>query len=739
MYRLIALLVFSLFQFCAQAQSFLFKSFDSIEVRNINGQKYRNPWAGGVIAPQFLEMDLNADGNSDLVVFDRSDNSIRTFIRNGTAGNSFFVHSPGYECKFPQVFDWLIIADYNCDGLPDLFSSGSGSVMLYKNIGVPGNPSFQLINTSIYATYNGSIVSNIFSLSTNIPAILDVDNDGDLDILGFDLLNSNQINYYKNFSKERYGRCDTLDLHQIDYCWGKFKVSPTSNDIITGLNNNCAGPRPAIFTGLEKTQHSGGTILMWDFDRDGDKDILLGDVDQHDMVLGINGGNKDTARITAKDTSFPNYNSSINIREFPASFLIDVDFDGKKDLIAAPNEYFTSFKKNQIWHYKNVGTLRDSFALVKRNFFESDMINEGKWSAPIAFDASNDGKTDLIVFSVNDANASYASVYQNFGTNINPIWQLTDTNWLNLKTFNIRLAIPSFGNLNADTLPDLLIGSESGKLYYFQNTTLVGQPASFLLVDSNYAGINAGFNASPDLADVDLDGKIDLVVGNRNGKLAWYKNIGTITQPNFALQSSFFGKVNVSEIFTQGFSVPRFADFNGNGTLDLVVGSNSGKVFFYPDVNLHLIDSFPLSTVSYLCNSSAPYIQQNWGARIAPSIFNLDGNQLPDILFGNFKGGINAVNNISQSVSSTNAKAENQITVYPNPANGTIYIRFEEPQATSTTFQLFDITGRLVKQLSILSQDNSHQLTTSDLANGTYFWKIVQWNGTQVGKIILQH
>ena len=40
-------------------------------------------------------------------------------------------------------------------------------------------------------------------------------------------------------------------------------------------------------------------------------------------------------------------------------------------------------------------------------------------------------------------------------------------------------------------------------------------------------------HCGPTLADVDSDGKLDLVVGDFSGKFTWYRNVGTNTAPMY--------------------------------------------------------------------------------------------------------------------------------------------------------------------------------------------------------------
>jgi len=54
------------------------------------------------------------------------------------------------------------------------------------------------------------------------PAMADIDNDGDLDLLTFFGLGS-YVEYHKNLSVEKYGTCDSLDFILTDKCWGILK------------------------------------------------------------------------------------------------------------------------------------------------------------------------------------------------------------------------------------------------------------------------------------------------------------------------------------------------------------------------------------------------------------------------------------------------------------------------------------------------------------------------------------
>jgi hypothetical protein len=66
-------------------------------------------------------------------------------------------------------------------------------------------------------------------------------------------------------------------------------------------------------------------------------------------------------------------------------------------------------------------------------------------------------------------------------------------------------------------------------------------------------------------------------------------------------------------------------------------------------------------------------------------------------------------------------EVNNEINIYPNPTNDRLNISLSQ-QSSSTTIQLFDITGRIVKNVN--TQNNINQIDVSDLCNGLYFINI---------------
>jgi len=171
-----------------------------------NTQLLGNAWAGGLNNPQFSTIDFDNNGTLDLFVFDRSTNRVLTFINNNTPNQTSYQFAPQYAAYFPaNMHDWAILTDLNHDGLNDLITYGVASIQYYTASRQPNNTLlFSLVTTNLRFVSNGT-PTPIPANPVDIPAFVDVNKDGDLDILQFDFIGK-YMEYYENQSIEKTGR-----------------------------------------------------------------------------------------------------------------------------------------------------------------------------------------------------------------------------------------------------------------------------------------------------------------------------------------------------------------------------------------------------------------------------------------------------------------------------------------------------------------------------------------------------
>ena len=177
---------------------------------------------------------------------------------------------------------------------------------------------------------------------------------------------------------------------------------------------------------------------------------------------------------------------------------------------------------------------------------------------------------------------------------------------------------PALGDLDNDGDLDLLVGERSGHLTLYRNLGSAASP-DWQFEASDYAGVATGGWAYPALADVTDDGALDLFVGAGNGTVSIYYNDGTPAAPLWPDSPDVSLSVGNN-------AAPALDDLDDDGDLDLLVGHEGGTLYHFKNTGTITNPVWTQQTTSYGGISESGSLQ--------PAFVDLDGDTDLDLLVG---------------------------------------------------------------------------------------------------------
>ena len=718
--------------------------WDTVTVFGMEGTALDNPWTGGLTAPQFSAADLDGDGVQDLFLFDREGDRILPFqgcVSDVPEEPLTYLHRPDWRAAFPEdMRNWVLLRDANCDGVPDVFHNSQSGIRMWLGqmqdglVDYPVDPGANLFGNWDFGA--GDQVLPLICLNTDIPALDDFDGDGDLDMVTWTETSSTLYAYTgRGATEESVGCGDTLVWDVTNRCYGMLDEASEDNTLFIGEAHTCGfnvhEPRweSGELTGVSR--HAGGTTALLELDGDGHLDLLLGDVSYNSltacyMAEAVDGQDSTTS---TNDTWPADLGGvALNLQRFPAAYLLDADQDGVRDLLLASNVTFEVNGRNGVWFYRNAGTEAEPvWDLQNTAFLQDGMIDVGPGAYPAFTDLDGDGLTDLVLACkeryLGPGNTpALLARFRNVGTAMAPAFEQLDTNWLSLPDYGLESVVATFGDLDSDGDDDLILGDELGNLHLWTNVADGGGPAEYdltdpALTDDTGEAIDVGQFAAPCLHDLDADGDLDLIVGEKNGNLNLYENIGTPTSASFSLANANAGGVQVDNLLgINGFSTP---DILVTGTESvLVVGNELGHLQVF---------SLPEDAIAGAEEIWAELSNQ-WdglyeGEFAAPALADLDGDGAQDLIVGSRSGGLTLWRSGGEDALRGCTPIIDDLTENPEPVAAG-WVPSPNPVAPGGTLSvpaerlvLRDLLGRKV---TALSARNGKVTLPSDLAAGTY-------------------
>ncbi len=701
---------------------FAYEATTTIPVRMNETDLLTQAWAGGFNAVQFNTMDLNNDQQQDLVLFDRTANKLLPYLSRDQA----YTYAPEYEKLFPSdLSNFVLLRDFNGDGKKDIFTGNSLGIKVYEN-NTPDNEELAWKHYLFQTPAGGEsqvLLTTGFSGKINLqlqfddlPSINDADGDGDIDIIcaGFSL--EGRLEFHKNVSAVG----EPLQFERITQAWGNFTECGCGEFAF----NNESCPTSA------RAQHAGGkALLAIDVDNDAKTDLIFSESNCDKLYLLRNEGTSENALFTQVEI-FPTAFQVNGL--YPSAFFEDVDFDGVKDILVSSG-IFPRTDEETDWStsahfFKNTGTdtsLQLSFQ--QTNFLQSNMIDVGENAVPAFFDYDGDGDTDLFISNLGKLRPSQKftssiHLFENVGTLQNPVFEFVTDDYGNFSTlhfYNVRI---QFADIDQDGKVDLVFTatneSDDTSLYYLLNTATNGLSLSQTLSTTS---IEIFFNENVHVTEINSDGLRDLLIGRSDGAVEYWKNTGTPAFPTWQLEDDSYLNLAAS-LLRQNPSIAT-GNLDNDTEFDLIIGDQKGVLRVLS--NFKTQTDFAVAEQELIYNTlTDQYENRNLGGRIWIAPISIANDANPTLVIGNMLGGLQLLQ-AKEKVAS--------FEVYPNPV--TQHEKLFIETTISGSVQLFSSVGKTLRSYSI--GKGTSELILPETQAGVYLLRFTGAGKTVTRRVVI--
>lgn len=255
-------------------------------------------------------------------------------------------------------------------------------------------------------------------------------------------------------------------------------------------------------------------------------------------------------------------------------------------------------------------------------------------------------------------------------------------------------------------------------------------------LQANSSILDVGENSCLVVSDWNNDGKKDLIIGNQDIQIRVFLNTGTNSSPTF-------GNYSVVSNVSYYRGSPEIADLNGDGKKNLIVGDNDGYVYYHQNIGRDAAPSFASGGGVRLKTQAGSNIKVDYGAHI--DLADWDANGSLDLLVGDFYGYVELYLNTAAGSNVEIPAIENPVYFsleqnYPNPFNSRTMITYKISKPGNFNLSVFNETGRLVKTAVngyLLAGEYSIEWSASEVSSGIYFYQITSGKFSEVKKCLL--
>ena len=489
--------------------------------------------------------DLNNDGRLDVVAASSSANRLLVLLGQVSAPGTF---GPAATYVLGNSPGQVVLGDVNGDGRPDAVvssSNGDKVVNVLLQAGTPGT----FAATTTYPAPN---------TADNV-ALADVNGDGRLDIA---VGGGNTDAVLLNVAPPP----TIASFDQASRAVGQVLVLNGTN--LTGATSVRFGELPAPAGSF--SANPDGTALTVTVPRLASTNTISvttpGGTALSPAALTVTRASNSYTFTSAGNLQSDG--SPLNVGDLSAPTVTDLDGNGRLDLLVGKSD-------GTVLRYEQTAAGSPGFtAGTALTTTGGGTMDVGAYSAPTVTDLDGNGRLDLLVGNYDGTVLRYeqtaaGSLSFTAGTTL----QSTGGGTMDVGSYSA----PTVTDLDGDGLLDLLVGNYDGTLTRFEQVAVgsLSFTAAVVLTTSRGSNINEGYYSAPTVTDLDGDGLLDLVIGRNNGPLAFYE------QP--AAHSASFDLVSPAPpaIASISFTKPVVTDLDGDGRLDILVGSYDGTVARY--------------------------------------------------------------------------------------------------------------------------------------------------------------
>lgn len=449
--------------------------------------------------PHFVaSADLNADGKPDIVVTNRSGNTVSVLLNTTAPGSSQATFATKVDLTVDANPAQVAIGDLDGDGRPDLVvvNSSSNTLSILRNTTPAGSttPTFATAQKISTGSYPFSVV------------LVDLDGDGKLDMV---IANTgeNTISVMRNTTatgaatysfdapQKTVVGAEPASIAVADFnADGKPDIvvgAYVGNLALVLLNSTPAGSSSISFGGELILPSGSGpvSVTTGDFNRDGKPDVAIANSFALTTTVYFN-----TTEAGADTPAFA-VGLDLTTGLGPASIVAaDVDGDGAADLIAANQSAATA---SVLINTTAIGALVPSFATAQTYTVGNDPVEA------IAADINGDGKPDIVVANNSDGTVSVLLNTSSFAA-INPNQHGITGSWYNPATSGQGLEIELYPNIGAIGQGFLFAGwftydvaAAGGQRWYALEGGVTSTSSVATL--GIYAGYGGNFAAAPSI------------------------------------------------------------------------------------------------------------------------------------------------------------------------------------------------------------------------------------------------